>query len=199
MSDIGGFLLIASVGAGVYSNTLKEKQKEFQDKLEEKYMKKTDHTVMAVPAKTIAVAEPEVADSVDDTVEQEEPVVIEEEADEEVIEAIEEVIEEIIPTPAPVPPTSELVLKETEKAIAEVKAKGVQETKAKMSFNEPVLSPSSPTPEQVEEPKNDVITKKEKDPGTKKQIAQGITLIVAAAGVALARNVIKAWLGRGMF
>lgn len=238
MSDMGGFLLIASVGAGVYSNTLKAKQKEFQDKLEEKYMKKTDHTVMAVPTKTvslydvkgmillryftrnrnqllimcffinwncchikqkIAVAEPEVADSVDDTVEQEEPVVIEEEADEEVIEAIEEVTEEIIPTPAPVPPTSELVLKETEKAIAEVKAKGVQETKAKMSFNEPVLSPSSPTPEQVEEPKNDVITKKEKDPGTKKQIAQGITLIVAAAGVALARNVIKAWLGRGMF
>ena len=55
MSDMGGFLLIASVGAGVYSNTLKEKQKEFQDKLEEKYMKKTDHTVMAVPAKTVSL------------------------------------------------------------------------------------------------------------------------------------------------
>lgn len=55
MSDMGGFLLIASVGAGVYSNTLKAKQKEFQDKLEEKYMKKTDHTVMAVPTKTVSL------------------------------------------------------------------------------------------------------------------------------------------------
>ena len=146
----------------------------------------------------VAVAEPEVADPVEDAVEEEEPEVV---VEEEVIEAIEEVTvtEEIIPSPAPVSPTSELVLKETEKAIAEVKAKGVQETKAKMSFNEPALSPPSPTPEQVEEPKKDVVTKKEKDPGTKKQIAQGITLIVAAAGVALARNVIKAWLGRGMF
>jgi hypothetical protein len=132
----------------------------------------------------------------------EEPVV-----EEAIIEEAEEIVEEMsditgealatTPAPTPVPPTSELVLKETEKAIAEVKAKGVQETKAKMSFNESVLTtPSAPEP--VEDVKKEV-AKKEKDPGTKKQIAQGVTLIVAAVGVALARNVIKAWLGRGMF
>lgn len=144
----------------------------------------------------VAVAEPEV---------ETEP---EAQVAEEVVEAVEEVVEEMgdiagevlaTTTPTPVPPTSDKVLKETEKAIAEVKAKGVQETKAKMSFNESVLDTPSPTPsEPVKEEKKEV-AKTEKDPGTKKQIAQGVTLIVAAVGVALARNVIKAWLGRGMF
>lgn len=151
-----------------------------------------------IPKVTVAVEEPEV-EVVEEAVE--EPVV------EEVIEEVEEVIEEmgditgevLATTPAPIPTTSEKVLRETEKAIAEVNAKGVQETKAKMSFNESVLTSPSPTPEPAaKEPKKEV-AKKEKDPGTKKQIAQGVTLIVAAVGVALARNVIKAWLGRGMF
>jgi hypothetical protein len=99
--------------------------------------------------------------------------------------------------PPPVPVTSEKVLKETEKAIAEVKAKGVEETKEKMRFNESALSPSISS-EPVAETKKEV-AKTEKDPGTKKKIAQGVTLIVAAVGVAVARNVIKAWLGRGLF
>jgi vacuolar-type H+-ATPase subunit H len=142
--------------------------------------------------KKVAVAVEEVVETV------EEPV-------EEVIEIVEEVVEEmgdiagevLATTTAPAPPTSEKVLKETEKAIAEVKAKGVQETKAKMSFNESVLNPPTP-PESVKEEKKEV-AKTEKSPGTRKQIAQGVTLIVAAVGVALARNVIKAWLGRGIF
>ena len=55
LSDVGGFLLIASVGAGVYSNTLQEKQKEFQDKLEAKYMKKTDDAVITEPVKAVSL------------------------------------------------------------------------------------------------------------------------------------------------
>ena len=116
---------------------------------------------------------------------------------EEVVEEMEDVSREVlVSTPAPLTATSEKLLEETEKAIAEVKAKGVQETKAKMSFNESVTSPVTSS-EPVEEPKTEV-AEKEKDPRTKKQIVQGVTLIVSALGVALARNVIKAWIGRGM-
>jgi len=37
-----------------------------------------------------------------------------------------------------------------------------------------------------------------KKPGGKRRIVKGVTLIVAAGAVAVARNVVKAYLGRGM-
>lgn len=116
-----------------------------------------------------------------------------------------------VPAPAPAPAapvetapkTSDTVLKATEKAKDEVKKKGVEETKQKMNSKStattttdtdtstPPPSPASEEPETTTE-----VTKKEK--GTKRKLAKGATLIVAAGVVAVARNVVKAWLGRGM-
>ncbi|KAL7482744.1 hypothetical protein ACHAW6_008409 [Cyclotella cf. meneghiniana] len=204
VSSVGGLVLIAGVGAGVYSSALEEKhmelQKNMEKQLEEFFDKETaeDFAVPVVekPAKAIEVQEiveeAAAVEAIADTVA-------------EVVEKVEEVVEEmgditgevLAALPPPVPVTSEKVLKETEKAIAEVKAKGVEETKEKMRFNESALSPSI-SPEPVAETKKEV-AKTEKDAGTKKKIAQGVTLIVAAVGVAVARNAIKAWLGRGLF
>ena len=94
-------------------------------------------------------------------------------------------------------PSKEL-LASTEKAKAEVQKKGVQETKDKISSKA-----SSPTPPAaVEEEKKEVAASTEvaetKKPGGKRRIVKGVTLIVAAGAVAVARNVVKAYLGRGM-
>lgn len=191
-------MLIAGVGAGVYSTALEEKHMELQKQLNEFFDKETadDFAVPVAeePAKVVPSEE-----SVKESLEAAEETVA------EVVETIEEVVEEmgdvtgevLATLPPPVPLTSEKVLKETEKAIAEVKAKGVEETKEKMRFNESALSPSN-TVEPVAETKTEV-ARTEKDAGTKKKIAQGVSLIVAAVGVAVARNAIKAWLGRGLF
>jgi len=196
VSNVAGLVLIAGVGAGVYSTALQEKQQELQKQLEELFDKETADD-FAVPV----AEEPKVVKEVKEvvTVTIEEPVA---EVVGEVVEEMSDIKGEVLATiPAtispPAPPTSEKVLKETEKAIAKVKAKGVEETKEKIAkgFNESILS--TPSPEPVVE--KEEVAKVEKSPGTKKKIAQGVTLIVAAVGVAVARNVIKAWLGRGMF
>ena len=96
-------------------------------------------------------------------------------------------------------PSKEL-LASTEKAKAEVQKKGVQETKDKMSSK---ASPPAP-PAAVEEEKKEVAAvastevAETKKPGGKRRIVKGVTLIVAAGAVAVARNVVKAYLGRGM-
>ena len=96
-------------------------------------------------------------------------------------------------------PSKEL-LASTEKAKAEVQKKGVQETKDKMSSKA-----SPPAPPVLEEEKKEVAAAaastevaESKKPGGKRRIVKGVTLIVAAGAVAVARNVVKAYLGRGM-
>lgn len=101
--------------------------------------------------------------------------------------------------PAKATKTSDKVLKATEVAKDEVKKKGVQETKEKMSSKS--SSVASSTPEPVEETTEEEVTEVEEvkeEKGTKRKLAKGVTLIVAAGVVAVARNVVKAWLGRGM-
>ncbi|KAL3780101.1 hypothetical protein HJC23_005968 [Cyclotella cryptica] len=206
VSSVGGLVLIAGVGAGVYSTALEEKHMELQKQLNEFFDKETADD-FAVPVAEEPAKVVEFKENVKESIESAEEAVAGkvEEATEAVAEVVEEVVEEmgditgevLATLPPPVPVTSEKVLKETEKAIAEVKAKGVEETKEKMRFNESALSPPTPS-EPVAEPKKEV-AKTEKDAGTKKKVAQGVTLIVAAVGVAVARNVIKAWLGRGLF
>ena len=57
VSNVGGFVLIASVGAGVYSSTLQEKHNELQKILNDKFQKKTgdDFAAKAVKQPVAAV------------------------------------------------------------------------------------------------------------------------------------------------
>jgi len=198
VSSVGGLVLVAGVGAGVYSTVLEEKHMELQKQLNEFFDKETADD-FAVPVAVEPAKVVEVKESVEESSKAAEETVSEVvETGDELVEEMGDITGEVLAAlPPPVSVTSEKVLKETEKAIAEVKAKGVEETKEKMRFNESALSPSISS-EPVAETKNEV-TKTEKDAGTKKKIAQGVTLIVAALGVAVARNAIKAWLGRGLF
>lgn len=95
-------------------------------------------------------------------------------------------------------PSKEL-LASTEKAKAEVAKKGVQATKDKIS------SKTSTPPSSSKEEKEAgvaVVASMEvaetKKTGGKRKILKGVTLIVAAGLVAVGRNVVKAYLGRGM-
>jgi type IV secretory pathway VirB10-like protein len=95
--------------------------------------------------------------------------------------------------------TSDKVLKATEVAKDEVKKKGVQETKEKMSSKSSAVTDSAPEPVvDEEEVVKEVEEVKVEEKGTKRKLVKGVTLIVAAGAVAVARNVVTAWLGRGM-
>lgn len=102
-------------------------------------------------------------------------------------------------TPAKATPPSKELLESTEKAKAEVQKKGVQETKAKMTSKEepaPAPAPVEEEPAAVASTSTEVAETKK--PGGKRRLAKGVTLILAAGAVAVARNVVKAYLGRGM-
>ncbi|KAL7451667.1 hypothetical protein ACHAWC_003493 [Mediolabrus comicus] len=102
--------------------------------------------------------------------------------------------------PAEAKPTSDTVLKATEVAKSQVQKVGVQETKEKMSSKTASAAASAPAePEEEPAKKSDAVTEtKKEEKGTKRKLAKGVTLIVAAGAVAVARNLVKAWLGRGM-
>lgn len=121
---------------------------------------------------------------------------------------VEPVKKEPEPEPEPVPvvtaepgkatiPSKEL-LESTEKAQAEVRKKGIQETKDKMSSKSSATTKAvaTKTPPVEEKKESTEVAKTTKKPGGKRRIAKGVTLIVAAGAVALARNVVKAYLGR---
>lgn len=123
-------------------------------------------------------------------------------------EATNEVKSTPPPAPAPkkaepvIPKTSDKVLKATEVARSEVTKKGVQETKEKMSSKSSssttasvAAATSTPAPAAAESKE---VKEVKKDKGTKRKLVKGVSLIVAAGAVAVARNVVKAWLGRGM-
>ena len=94
-------------------------------------------------------------------------------------------------------PSKEL-LESTEIAKAEVQKKGIQETKDKMSSKSSATTKAvaTKTPPVEEKKESTEVAKTTKKPGGKRRIAKGVTLIVAAGAVALARNVVKAYLGR---
>ncbi|KAK1744036.1 hypothetical protein QTG54_005633 [Skeletonema marinoi] len=105
--------------------------------------------------------------------------------------------------PAKASNPSDTVLKATEVAKSEVQKKGVQETKQKMSSKSAsAATTSTPPPPAASETKTEEVKSKvtevKKEKGTTRKLAKGATLIVAAGAVAVARNVVKAWLGRGM-
>jgi len=105
--------------------------------------------------------------------------------------------------PAKASNPSDTVLKATEVAKSEVQKKGVQETKQKMSSKSAAATTTStPPPAAAAETKTEEVKSKvtevKKEKGTTRKLAKGATLIVAAGAVAVARNVVKAWLGRGM-
>jgi len=95
-------------------------------------------------------------------------------------------------------PSKEL-LESTEKAKAEVQKKGIQETKDKISSKSSAATKDVATttpPVQEKKKESTEVAKTTKKSGGKRRIAKGVTLIVAAGAVALARNVVKAYLGR---
>lgn len=98
-------------------------------------------------------------------------------------------------------PSKEL-LESTEKAKAEVQKKGIQETKDKISSKssaatkDATTTTTTPPVEEKEKKESTEVAKTTKKSGGKRRIAKGVTLIVAAGAVALARNVVKAYLGR---
>jgi len=100
-------------------------------------------------------------------------------------------------------PSNEL-LESTEKAKAQVQKVGVKETMDKMSSKTGdgggSTSPGpEPTPAKVSSSSSSSSEVEEsKKPGGKRRVAKGLALIVAAGGVAAARNLVKAYLGRGM-
>lgn len=103
----------------------------------------------------------------------------------------------IVPEPAKASAPSEGILKSAEKAKEVVQKKGVQETKERMnSRGSSSSSPAEPKDTETTTSTEVVVTSKTKD--GRGRIAKGVTLIVAAGIVALVRNVVKAYLGRGM-
>lgn len=94
-------------------------------------------------------------------------------------------------------PSKEL-LESTEKAKAAVAKAGVKETQDKISSKNEAPAPS-PTPIAVKVASTSTSEVAEtKQSGGKRRVAKGVALIVAAGAVAAARNVVKAYLGRGM-
>lgn len=104
--------------------------------------------------------------------------------------------------PAKASNPSDTVLKATEVAKSEVQKKGVQETKQKMSSKSAsAATTSTPSPAaetKTEEVKSKEVTEVKKEKGNKRKLAKAATLVVAAGAVAVARNVVMAWLGRGI-
>mmetsp|Transcript_19784 Transcript_19784/g.29271 ORF Transcript_19784/g.29271 Transcript_19784/m.29271 type:complete len:308 (-) Transcript_19784:281-1204(-) len=104
--------------------------------------------------------------------------------------------------PAKASNPSDTVLKATEVAKSEVQKKGVQETKQKMSSKSAAAAttstPPSPAAETKTEEVKSEVTEVKKEKGSKRKLAKAATLVVAAGAVAVARNVVKAWLGQGM-
>jgi hypothetical protein len=198
ISNLGALALIGSVGAGVYTSALAEMEKNGMGVFDGEG---TSDDVGEVEERSAPVLFEDVVAVVDSGATVSEEAVVVEEV--EVVEEMGDVVGEVLAVqaaPAKAIPTSETVLKATDKAIAEVKAKGVRETKEKLKPKEQQQSASAVVAEDAKETKKEevAVESTKRSSGTKRKIAQGVALTVAAVGVAVARNVVKAWLGRGM-
>lgn len=91
-------------------------------------------------------------------------------------------------------PSKEL-LESVEKANAQVKKVGIKETKSKMESKN---SSSAPVKETAVASSSSTEVAETKTPGGKRRFAKGLTFIVAAGAVAVARNLVKAYLGKSM-
>lgn len=105
----------------------------------------------------------------------------------------------VVPAAAKAVTASKELLESTEKAKAAVAKKGVQDTKDKISSK---ASPAAPAEEKEAAAVAVASTSTEvantKKPGGKRRFVKGVSLIAAATAVTLGRNVIKAYLGKGM-
>lgn len=101
------------------------------------------------------------------------------------------------------------ILQSTEVAKAEVQKVGVQEVKERMSTkvintaSSTSVNPSTSTPPAAADNQSSLSSSMEVAEGNeakngKKAIAKGVSLILAAGIVAVVRNVVKAYLGRGL-
>ena len=116
----------------------------------------------------------------------------------------------VVPEPARATAPSAGILESTEKAKEVVQKAGVKETKERMSSRGASSSssssssvgsstPAKPPAAAAEQKKAEVAAITEKKDGSRGgKVAKGITLIAAAGLVALVRNVVKAYLGRGL-
>ena len=104
----------------------------------------------------------------------------------------------VTPEPAKATTTSKEEIESTEKVIAIVKKQAATETKEKLKAKaeEPQSVPSPSSVEQ-DEPVPDELAEVPKR-SVRKSLAQGAKLIVVAGLVVVARNVVKAYLGKGM-
>jgi len=95
---------------------------------------------------------------------------------------------------------SKEVLESAEKAKAVVQKVGVQETKQKMNSKTGSSTPATPPVEEKTEEVTPSSTEvaEPKTPGGKRRFAKGMSLILAAGAVAVARNVVRAYLGKGL-
>jgi len=169
VSNVGALFLIGSVGLGVYSGAMLEKEG-----VEESMEGTADDSVpLELSPKPVLkeVAKP----------------------------VAEEVKEEPYIDPRTVTPvTNKKVIKDTEKAIAEVQKIGVQETKEKMNAKKTSSSSSSSSSSEKEETFKELAERLYGKNKTKKAIAKGVTLVVAAGLVVVGKRLVQAWLGRGM-
>lgn len=183
IDSLGSVALIAAMGLGLAGGKTGGKQE-----WNYKYTPTNDLTGLGLLEETPAT----VVEKAAKTEPEDEPVAEPEPEPEPVKAAVE------TPPPPPAPkvkPTSPKVLESVEIAKAEVQKVGVAETKEKMSSKTQAAAVNvAPTPE--EQPKKEVAEAKK--PGAKRRFAKGMGLIAAAVGVAVARNVIKAYLGRGV-
>ena len=101
---------------------------------------------------------------------------------------------------------SKEILQSTEVAKAEVQKVGVQEVKERMStkvVTTTAAAASSSPPEaennnQLSSSSKEVVAETKENKDGKKAIAKGVSLVVAAGAVAVVRNLVKAYLGRGL-
>lgn len=192
IEGLGQLALIGSVGLGVaYSNT-NNKDWSYEYKVGNEL---SDLAVLGESATSVMEKAEEKVEKKEEAV-KEEPVAV-----------AEEVVAEPKKTAAAPPPVakppapvksnkpSKELLESAEKAKAAVQKKGVQETKDKMSSK---ATPPAPVTEKKAEAASSTDVAETKKPGGKRRFAKGLTLIAAAGALALARNVVKAYLGRGM-
>lgn len=197
VEGLGQLALIGSVGLGVAFSKKENRDFKYEYKPGNEYSE-----LRAGGTKDLALLEVDPV-SVAEKVEEEEVAALVEPEPKLEPEPVPE--PESVPEPEPEPvavkapskPSKEL-LESTEKAKAEVQKVGVKETKEKMDAKaEPPAPAPAPAKMEVATTTSTEVAETKKA-GAKRRFAKGMGLILAAGGVALARNVIKAYLGRGM-
>lgn len=104
----------------------------------------------------------------------------------------------VTPQTAKATTMSQEEIEKTEKVIAEVKKQAASETKEKLSTKSEEVKVSSPPPPEPVEETPVAVAEKRIEGGVKRKLVKGTTLIVVAGLVVVARNLVQAYLGRGL-